>query len=116
MKIEVVKSKIHRVKVTGADLNYIGSITIDEDLMDAANIIRGEKVQIVNNNNGERLETYAIPGPRNSGEVTLNGAAARKVAVGDILILITYAWMELEEARTFEPSMIFPNEKNNLLI
>ena len=115
MKIEVVKSKIHRVKVTGADLNYIGSITIDEDLMDAANIIRGEKVQIVNNNNGERLETYAIPGPRNSGEVTLNGAAARKVAVGDVLILITYAWMELEEAKTFQPSMIFPNEENNLL-
>ncbi|NER10216.1 L-aspartate 1-decarboxylase [Muriicola jejuensis] len=115
MKIEVVKSKIHRVKVTGADLNYIGSITIDEDLMDAANIIRGEKVQIVNNNNGERLETYAIPGPRNSGEVTLNGAAARKVAVGDILILITYAWMELEEAKVFEPAMIFPNEENNLL-
>ncbi len=115
MKIEVVKSKIHRVKVTGADLNYIGSITIDEDLMDAANIIRGEKVQIVNNNNGERLETYAIPGPRNSGEVTLNGAAARKVAVGDVLILITYAWMELEEAKTFQPSMIFPDEDTNLL-
>ncbi|MBT8280034.1 MAG: aspartate 1-decarboxylase [Muriicola sp.] len=115
MKIEVVKSKIHRVKVTGADLNYIGSITIDEDLMDAANIIKGEKVQIVNNNNGERLETYAIPGPRNTGELTLNGAAARKVAVGDILILITYAWMEIEEAKTFEPSMIFPNEENNLL-
>ena len=115
MKIEVVKSKIHRVKVTGADLNYIGSITIDEDLMDAANIIRGEKVQIVNNNNGERLETYAIPGPRNTGELTLNGAAARKVAVGDVLILITYAWMELEEAKTFEPSMIFPNEETNLL-
>jgi aspartate 1-decarboxylase len=115
MKIEVVKSKIHRVKVTGADLNYIGSITIDEDLMDAANIIRGEKVQIVNNNNGERLETYAIPGPRNSGELTLNGAAARRVAVGDILILITYAWMDLEEAKIFEPSMIFPNEDNNLL-
>ncbi|MEZ2413491.1 aspartate 1-decarboxylase [Muriicola sp. E247] len=115
MKIEVVKSKIHRVKVTGADLNYIGSITIDEDLMDAANIIKGEKVQIVNNNNGERLETYAIPGPRNSGELTLNGAAARKVAVGDILILITYAWMEIEEAKTFEPAMIFPNEENNLL-
>ena len=86
MQVEVVKSKIHRVKVTGADLNYIGSITIDEDLMDAANIIQGEKVQIVNNNNGERLETYAIPGPRGSGEVTLNGAAARKVAVGDVLI------------------------------
>ncbi|MBC6997715.1 aspartate 1-decarboxylase [Cytophaga sp. FL35] len=115
MQIEVVKSKIHRVKVTGADLNYIGSITIDEDLMDAANIIRGEKVQIVNNNNGERLETYAIPGPRNSGEVTLNGAAARKVAVGDVLILITYAWMDIEEAKVFNPSLVFPNEKNNLL-
>jgi aspartate 1-decarboxylase len=115
MKIEVVKSKIHRVKVTGADLNYIGSITIDEDLMDAANIIRGEKVQIVNNNNGERLETYAIPGPRGSGELTLNGAAARKVAVGDVLILITYAWMELEEARNFNPALVFPNEETNQL-
>lgn len=115
MQIEVVKSKIHRVKVTGADLNYIGSITIDEDLMDAANIIPGEKVQIVNNNNGERLETYAIPGPRGSGELTLNGAAARKVAVGDILILITYAWMEVEEARKFNPALVFPNEATNLL-
>jgi aspartate 1-decarboxylase len=115
MKIEVVKSKIHRVKVTGADLNYIGSITIDEDLMDAANIIRGEKVQIVNNNNGERLETYAIPGPRASGELTLNGAAARKVAVGDVLILITYAWMEVEEARNFNPALVFPNEETNQL-
>lgn len=115
MKIEVVKSKIHRVKVTGADLNYIGSITIDEDLMDAANIIRGEKVQIVNNNNGERLETYAIPGPRGSGELTLNGAAARKVAVGDILILITYAWMGVDEAKAFNPSLVFPNENTNLL-
>jgi len=115
MQVQVVKSKIHRVKVTGADLNYIGSITIDEDLMDAANIIRGEKVQIVNNNNGERLETYAIPGPRNSGEITLNGAAARKVAKGDILILITYAWMNIEEAKEFNPSLVFPNEKNNLL-
>lgn len=115
MQVEVVKSKIHRVKVTGADLNYIGSITIDEDLMDAANIIRGEKVQIVNNNNGERLETYAIPGPRGSGELTLNGAAARKVAVGDVLILITYAWMEVEEAKAFNPSLVFPNEETNLL-
>ncbi len=115
MQIEVVKSKIHRVKVTGADLNYIGSITIDQDLMDAANIIRGEKVQIVNNNNGERLETYAIPGPRGSGELTLNGAAARKVAVGDVLILITYAWMDIEEAKNFNPSLVFPNEENNLL-
>jgi len=115
MQIEVVKSKIHRLKVTGADLNYIGSITIDEDLMDAANIIRGEKVQIVNNNNGERLETYAIPGPRGSGELTLNGAAARKVAVGDILILIAYAWMDIEKAKVFNPSLVFPNEETNLL-
>ena len=115
MQIHVVKSKIHRVKVTGADLNYIGSITIDEDLMDAANIIQGEKVQIVNNNNGERLKTYAIPGPRNSGEITLNGAAARKVAPGDILILITYAIMSQEEARNFKPALVFPNEENNLL-
>jgi len=115
MQIEVVKSKIHRVKVTGADLNYIGSITIDEDLMDAANIIRGEKVQIVNNDNGERLETYAIPGTRGSGEVTLNGAAARKVAVGDVLILITYATMDIELAKKFNPSFVFPNEETNLL-
>jgi len=115
MFVHVVKSKIHRVKVTGADLNYIGSITIDEDLMDGANIVEGEKVQIVNNNNGERLETYAIPGPRNSGEITLNGAAARKVAVGDVLILITYAMMDIEEAKTFKPSLLFPNEENNLL-
>lgn len=115
MQVEVLKSKIHRVKVTGADLNYIGSITIDEDLMDAANIIRGEKVQIVNNNNGERLETYAIPGPRKSGELTLNGAAARKVAVGDTLILITYAIMDIEEAKIFNPALIFPNEETNLL-
>lgn len=115
MQVHVVKSKIHRVKVTGADLNYIGSITIDEDLMDAANIIEGEKVQIVNNNNGERLETYVIPGARNSGEITLNGAAARKVAKGDVLILIAYAIMEFEEAKSFKPSLVFPNEENNLL-
>lgn len=115
MFVHVVKSKIHRIKVTGADLNYIGSITIDEDLMDAANIVQGEKVQIVNNNNGERIETYAIPGPRNSGELTLNGAAARKVAVGDVLILITYAMMEIEKARTFKPALIFPDEETNLL-
>jgi len=115
MFVHVVKSKIHRVKVTGADLNYIGSITIDEDLMDAANIITGEKVQIVNNNNGERLETYAIPGPRGSGEITLNGAAARKVAVGDVLILICYAMLSLEEAKNFSPAILFPNEANNLL-
>ncbi|MDG1037682.1 MAG: aspartate 1-decarboxylase [Polaribacter sp.] len=115
MLVQVVKSKIHRVKVTGADLNYIGSITIDEDLMDAANIIEGERVQIVNNNNGERLETYAIPGPRGSGEITLNGAAARKVAVNDVLILIVYAFMDFEEAKNFKPSLVFPNEKDNTL-
>lgn len=115
MQIHVVKSKIHRVKVTGADLNYIGSITIDEDLMEAANIIEGEKVQIVNNNNGERLETYAIPGPRKSGEITLNGAAARRVAPGDVLILITYALMEVEEAKKFKPALVFPDEETNLL-
>ncbi len=115
MLIQVVKSKIHRVKVTGADLNYIGSITIDEDLMDAANIIQGEKVQIVNNNNGARLETYAIPGPRNSGEITLNGAAARLVSPGDVLILITYATLDFEEAKTFKPSLVFPDEVTNLL-
>jgi len=115
MLVQVVKSKIHRVKVTGADLNYIGSITIDENLMDAANIIEGERVQIVNNNNGERLETYAIPGPKGSGEITLNGAAARKVAKGDVLILIVYCYMELEEAKKFKPSLIFPNEKDNTL-
>lgn len=115
MQIQVVKSKIHRVKVTGADLNYIGSITIDEDLMDAANIIQGEKVQIVNNNNGARLETYAIPGPRNSGEITLNGAAARLVSPGDVLILITYAFMDIEKAKVFKPSLVFPDEATNLL-
>ena len=115
MQIQVVKSKIHRVKVTGADLNYIGSITIDEDLMDAANIIQGEKVQIVNNDNGERLDTYVIPGRRNSGEITLNGAAARKVAVGDTLILITYAFMNIEEAKIFKHSLVFPDEATNLL-
>jgi aspartate 1-decarboxylase len=115
MLIHVVKSKIHRVKVTGADLNYIGSITIDEDLMDAANIVQGEKIQVVNNNNGERLETYVIPGPRKSGEITLNGAAAHKVNIGDVLILITYAMMSQEEAKTFKPSLVFPNEATNLL-
>ncbi|GGH36747.1 aspartate decarboxylase [Mangrovimonas yunxiaonensis] len=115
MQIQVVKSKIHRVKCTGADLNYIGSITIDEDLMDAANIIQGEKVQIVNNNNGARLETYAIPGPRNSGEITLNGAAARLVSPGDVLILITYGFMAIEEAKTFKPALVFPDEATNLL-
>lgn len=115
MQIQVVKSKIHRVKVTGADLQYIGSVTIDEDLMDAANIIQGEKVQIVNINNGERLETYAIPGPRKSGEITLNGPAARKVAKGDIIIIISYGILDFEEAKSFKPSLIFPNENDNTL-
>ncbi len=115
MQIQVVKSKIHRVKVTGADLQYIGSVTIDEDLMDAANIIQGEKVQIVNINNGERLETYAIPGPRKSGEITLNGPAARKVAKGDIVIIISYGILNFEEAKSFKPSLIFPNENDNTL-
>ncbi|MBI9041018.1 aspartate 1-decarboxylase [Lutibacter sp.] len=115
MQIQVVKSKIHRVKVTGADLQYIGSITIDEDLMDASNIIQGEKVQIVNINNGERLETYAIPGPRKSGEITLNGPAARKVAKGDIVIIISYGVMDFEEAKSFKPTLIFPNENDNTL-
>ena len=116
MKIQILKSKIHRVKVTGADLNYIGSITIDRYLMDAANIIAGEKVQIVNINNGERLETYVIPGKRNSGEITLNGPAARRVAKGDIIIIIAYAIMDFEDAKNFEPSVIFPNEENNIVV
>ena len=116
MLVQVVKSKIHRVKVTGADLNYIGSITIDEDLMDAGNIIEGERVQVVNNNNGERLETYVIPGPRKSGEITLNGAAARRVAVGDILVLITSAFMGFEEDKVYKSALVFPSEKSNIMI
>jgi len=115
MQVQVVKSKIHRVTVTGADLNYIGSITIDEALMDASNIIEGEKVSIVNINNGERLETYAIKGNRNSGEITLNGPAARKVQKGDIIIIISYGILEFEEAKSFKPSLVFPNEKDNSL-
>ncbi|MDG3582640.1 MULTISPECIES: aspartate 1-decarboxylase [Galbibacter] len=115
MQIEVVKSKIHRVTVTGADLNYIGSITIDEALMEASNIIEGEKVQIVNINNGERLETYAIKGTKNSGEITLNGPAARRVQRGDVIIIISYGIMDFEEAKNFKPSIIFPNEKDNTL-
>ena len=108
MMIEVLKSKIHCAQVTQANLNYIGSITIDEDLMDAANRIEGEKVQIVNNNNGERFETYIIKGERGSGCICLNGAAARKVVVGDTVIIISYALMDFEEAKTFRPSVIFP--------
>lgn len=115
MQIEILKSKIHRVRVTGADLNYIGSITIDETLMEAANIFEGEKVSIVNVNNGERFETYAIPGPKNSGVITLNGPAARKVHKDDIIIIICYGLATLEEAKTFKPTVIFPNEENNSL-
>ncbi|MGS2762500.1 aspartate 1-decarboxylase [Sinomicrobium sp. M5D2P9] len=115
MQIEVVKSKIHRVTVTGAELNYIGSITIDEALMEAANIIEGEKVQIVNINNGERLETYVIKGNKGSGEITLNGPAARKVQKGDIVIIISYGIMDFEEAKSFKPSLVFPDEKDNSL-
>ena len=115
MQIEVFKSKIHRVRVTEADLNYIGSITIDEDLLDAANMIEGEKVQIVNINNGERLETYTIKGKRGSGEICLNGPAARRVAVGDVIIIISYGIMDFEEAKTFTPSIVFPNEETNML-
>ena len=114
MQIEVVKSKIHRVTVTGADLNYIGSITIDEDLMEASNIIEGEKVQIVNINNGERLETYVIKGKRKSKEICLNGPAARKVQKGDLIIIISYAVMNFEAAESFSPTLIFPNEDNSL--
>jgi aspartate 1-decarboxylase len=115
MQIEVVKSKIHRVKVTGADLNYIGSITIDEALMDASNLIEGEKVSIVNINNGERFETYVIKGNRNSGEINLNGPAARKVHTGDIIIIISYATLDFEEAKSFRPWIVFPNENDNSL-
>ena len=116
MFVHVVKSKIHRVSVTEANLNYIGSITIDEDLMDAANVIANEKVSIVNNNNGERFETYVIPGKRGSGVICLNGAAARLVQPGDIVIIMAYAVMELEEARTFKPAVIFPDTATNRFI
>lgn len=115
MNIEVLKSKIHRVKVTQAELHYVGSITIDEDLMDAANMIAGEKVQIVNVNNGERIETYIIKGERGSGQVCLNGPAARRVQVGDVIIIISYASMDFEEAKSFKPSIIFPDPDNKLL-
>ncbi|MGN1251937.1 MAG: aspartate 1-decarboxylase [Muribaculaceae bacterium] len=116
MNIEVLKSKIHRVTVTEARLDYIGSITIDEDLLDAANILPGERVYIVDNNNGERLDTYTIPGPRGSGVICLNGAAARKVQPGDIVIIMSYATMPFEEARTFTPSVIFPDTATNKLV
>lgn len=115
MTIEVLKSKIHRVTVTEARLDYIGSITIDEDLLDAAGIIAGERVYIVNNNNGERLDTYTIPGPRGSGVICLNGAAARRVQPGDIVIIMAYAQMSPDEARNFKPTVIFPDTKTNRL-
>lgn len=114
MNIEVLKSKIHRVKVTQAELHYVGSITIDEELLEAANMLEGEKVQIVNINNGERIETYTIKGERGSGMVCLNGPAARRVQVGDIIIIISYASMDFEEAKTFKPSIIFPDTDNRL--
>ncbi|MDX2191637.1 MAG: aspartate 1-decarboxylase [Bacteroidota bacterium] len=114
MQIQILKSKIHRVKVTQAELHYVGSITIDEALMEAANIIENEKVQVVNVNNGERLETYVIKGARNTGVICLNGPAARKAQVGDIVIVISYASMDFEEAKTWKPTLIFPVEGNKL--
>lgn len=116
MFIEVLKSKIHQVSVTNANLNYIGSITIDEDLMDAANLIEHEKVQVLNNNNGERLETYVIKGERGSGEICLNGPAARKAAIGDVIIIISYAAMDFNEAKSFKASIIFPDTQTNKLL
>lgn len=114
MLIEVFKSKIHRARVTEANLNYVGSITIDEALLEAANLFPGEKVQIVNNNNGERIETYVIKGPRGSGVICLNGAAARKAEIGDVIIIISYAMITPEEHKTFKPTAIFPDENNQL--
>jgi aspartate 1-decarboxylase len=114
MTIQILKSKIHRVRITQAELHYVGSITIDEALMQAANLIEGEKVHVVNVNNGERLETYVIKGERNSGMICLNGPAARKAAVGDIVIIISYASMDFEEAKTFKPTLIFPTPDNKL--
>ncbi len=116
MLVEVVKSKIHRVRVTEADLNYVGSITIDKALMEAANLIEGEKVQIVNNNNGARFETYTIAGERGSGVICLNGAAARMVQKGDIVIIMSYALMDFEEAKSFKPSVVFPDSATNKLV
>ena len=116
MRIEVVKSKIHKVTITEANLQYVGSVTIDQDLMDAANLIENEKVQIVNINNGERLETYVIRGERGSGSLCLNGPAARKAAVGDVVIIISYGSLEFEEAKSFKPSLIFPDTATNKLI
>jgi aspartate 1-decarboxylase len=114
MLIEILKSKVHRVLITEANLNYVGSLTLDEDLMDAANLIENEKITVVNVNNGERLETYVIKGKRGSGVVCLNGPAARKGAEGDVVIIISYAQMDFEEAKSFEPAIIFPGEGNKL--
>ena len=116
MLIQVVKSKIHRVRVTQAELNYVGSITIDEALMEASNLVEGERVQVVNINNGERLETYVITGERDSGTICLNGPAARKVAVGDMIIIIGYGYMSMDEAKLFKPSLVFPDEQTNRII
>ena len=115
MQIEVLKSKIHRAKVTQAELHYVGSITIDEDLLDAANMVPHEKVQIVNVNNGERFETYIIKGERGTGTICLNGPAARKVQVGDVIIIISYALIDFKDARTHEPTVIFPDQHNRLV-
>ena len=114
MFLQIFKSKIHRARVTEANLNYVGSITIDEALMEAAHLLEGERVQIVNNNNGERLETYVIKGERGSGKICLNGAAARKAEIGDVVIIISYAWMTPEEAHTYKTVTIFPDEQNQL--
>lgn len=116
MMIEVLKSKIHNVTVTGADLNYVGSITIDEDLMDAANLVENEKVTVLNRNNGERLDTYIITGQRGTGEICLNGPAARKVSVGDVIIIMSYAMIDFKEARTFRPHIIIPDSSTNKLV
>jgi aspartate 1-decarboxylase len=116
MVIEVLKSKIHMVSITEANLNYIGSVTIDEDLMDAANLIENEKVHVLNLNNGERLETYVIKGKRGSGEICLNGAAARKVIIGDVVIIMSYALIDFQEAKSFKPTVIFPDTQTNKLI
>ena len=115
MFIEILKSKLHRVKVTQAELHYVGSVTIDEALMEAANLIENEKVQIVNINNGERFETYVIKGVRDSGMICLNGPAARKVQIGDIVIIISYATMEFEEAKKYKPLLVFPDSNNRLI-
>lgn len=116
MLIEVIKSKIHKVSITGANLHYVGSITIDEDLMDAANMIENEKVHVLNLNNGERLVTYVIKGNRGSGDICLNGAAARKVIIGDIIIIMSYALLDFQEAKSFKPTIIFPDTKTNKLL